>query len=171
MSQERESLKPVEGANRALRRRLSLKGELALALVPTLTVLAVLGLVEVLSQQRLLFASLASSAFLIYLDPHHGMNTVRTLVISHLLAATTGLLAYWAFGHGYLAGGSAMLVTIVAMILLDVVHPPAISTALGFAFRAGSENTLAIFGLALAITVILVVLQRTALWLLARLKP
>ncbi len=171
MSRGRESLKPVEGANRALRQRLTLKGELALALLPTLTVLVMLGLVEALSRQRLLFASLASSAFLIYLDPQHGMNTVRTLVSSHLLAATTGLLAYRAFGHGYLAGGGAMVVTIVAMILLDVVHPPAISTALGFAFRAGSENTLALFGLALVVTAILVVLQHAALWLLAHLKP
>ncbi len=171
MGTGRASPEPPAGDDRPPRRRLDLKRELLLALLPTLTVLAMLGLVEALSRQRLLFASLASSAFLIYLDPQHGMNTVRTLVSSHLLAATTGLLAYWAFGHGYLAGGGAMVVTIVAMILLDVVHPPAISTALGFAFRAGSENTLALFGLALVITAILVVLQRAALWLLAHLKP
>src|SRR6476659_1016402 len=70
MSEKRSSLKPLEGANRSLRRRLNLKGELLLALAPTVTVLGVLGLVEVLSQQRLLFASLSASAFLIYLDKH-----------------------------------------------------------------------------------------------------
>jgi hypothetical protein len=62
------SPQPLQGANRSLR-RLGLKGVFALALLPTLMVLSVLGLVETLSRQRLLFASLASSAFLIYLDP------------------------------------------------------------------------------------------------------
>jgi hypothetical protein len=63
------SPQPLQGANRSLRRRLGLKGVFALALLPTLMVLSVLGLVETLGRQRLLFASLASSAFLIYLDP------------------------------------------------------------------------------------------------------
>lgn len=66
MEEERESLKPIEGAARPGRARLPLKGELLLALAPTITVLIVFALVEVLSNQRLLFASLASSAFLIY---------------------------------------------------------------------------------------------------------
>jgi hypothetical protein len=35
MSAERESLKPIEGANRSLRRHLTLGGEFALAVVPT----------------------------------------------------------------------------------------------------------------------------------------
>lgn len=168
MPQEQASLKPGQPALRAKRQRLGLKGEFALALLPTLTVLIVLGLVEVLSRQRLLFASLASSAFLIYLDPQHGTNTVRTLIISQVSAATLGLLTYLAFGPGYLAGGSAMVVTIVVMILLDVVHPPAVSTSLTFAFRAGAENSIALFGLALGIVVILVILERAALWMLAR---
>ena len=168
MSQERESLKPVQGANRALRRRLGLKGEFALAFLPTVTVLIVLGFVEVLSRQRLLFGSLAASAFLIYLDPQHGTNTMRTLVISQTLAATVGFLTYSAFGPGYMAGGSAMVTTIVAMILLDAVHPPAVATSLTFAFRAGAEKSVVLFGLALGIVVVLVLLERVALWLLAR---
>lgn len=79
MSRNRSSLKPIQGANRTFRQRLTLKGELALATAPTAVVLAVFALVEVLSRQRLLFASLASSAFLIYLDPQHGTNNVRTM--------------------------------------------------------------------------------------------
>src|SRR4028119_2372998 len=101
MEQERESLKPVEGANRSLRRRLDLKGEFVLALLPTATVLVMLSLVEAFSRQRLLFASLASSAFLIYLDPQHGTNSVRTLVISQMTAAVIGFLTHLAFGPGY----------------------------------------------------------------------
>lgn len=167
MSQKRSSLKPLEGANRALRRRLNLKGEFALALLPTVTVLAMLGLVEVLSRQRLLFASLASSAFLIYLDPQHGTNSIRTLVFSQMMAASLGWITYLVFGSGYLSGGIAMVVTIILMILLDTVHPPAVATALSFALRAGKESNLVLFGLAVGITIMLVLLQRVALWVLA----
>lgn len=165
---QRKSMKPAGGAGPALRGRLSLKGEFALALAPTLTVLCVFSLVEVLSRQRLLFASLASSAFLIYLEPRHGTNSVRTLVVAQTLAATTGLTLYLLLGPGYVSGGGAMLVTIALMILLNAMHPPAVATALSFAFRAGNESNLLLFGLALGITAALVVLQRLALRVLAR---
>jgi hypothetical protein len=71
-----------------------------------------------------IFASLASSAFLIYLDPQHGTNSVRTLVVSQMLAASAGLLLYLSLGPGYLSGGGAMLVTIALMILLDACTRP-----------------------------------------------
>ena len=54
------------------------------------------------------------------------------------------------------------------MILLDAVHPPAVATSLSFAFRAGNEKNLVVFGLAVAITAMLVVIERLTLWLLAR---
>lgn len=168
MAQKRESLEPLKGADRSLRHRLDLKGEFFLALLPTVTVLGVFALIEVFSRQRLLFASLASSAFLIYLDPQHGTNTTRTLIISQMMAATLGLAAYLIFGPGYLSGGVAMIVTIILMILLDVMHPPAVSTSLGFAFRAGDESNLVLFGLAVLLTATLVVLERLMLWLIAR---
>ncbi len=168
MSQDRKSLKPIEGANRALRRRLHLRGELALAIAPTAVVLAVLALVEALSQQRLLFASLSSSAFLIYLDPQHGTNSVRTLLISQLMAAGLGFITYTTVGSGYLSGGLAMVITIVLMIVLDVVHPPAVATSLSFALRSGNESNLLLFGLAVGITATLVMLEKVSLWVLTR---
>ena len=61
MSEKRSSLKPIQGAKRSLRRRLGRKGELILALLPTASFPSVLALVEVLSRQRLLFASVAST--------------------------------------------------------------------------------------------------------------
>ncbi len=168
MERQRESLTPSQGATQAQRRQVGVRGELLLALLPTVTILGVLALVEALSRQRLLFASLASSAFLIYLDPEHGTNNVRTLVLAHLTGAVAGLLTYLLLGPGYIAGGSAMVATIVLMILLDYVHPPAVSTSLSFAFRAGAEQNLALFLLALAIIIVLVLLERVTLWLLAR---
>jgi len=139
-----------------------------LVAAPRVTVLGVLAFVEVLSRQRLLFASLASSAFLIYLDPQHGTNTVRTLVLAQLTAGIIGLLAYLVLGAGYLSGAVAMVVTITLMILLDIVHPPAVSTSLSFAFKAGNENNLVLFGLAVGVVALLAVLERFALWMLAR---
>jgi CBS-domain-containing membrane protein len=165
---EKESLKPVEGAARAIRRRLPLKGELMLAALPTATVLLVLGLVEVLSEQRLLFASLASSAFLIYLDPQHGMNSVRSLMVAQMGAALLGVGTFLLLGPGYDAAALAMVLTILLMILADAVHPPAVSTALSFALRAGDESNVLLFGLAVGITALLVLLERAALWMLAR---
>jgi CBS-domain-containing membrane protein len=167
-SGEMESLKPADPSTRRLRQKLDLKGELILALLPTVTVLAVLGMVELVTQQRLLFASLASSAFLIYLDPQHGTNSVRTLILSQMVAALTGWGTFVVLGDGYLSGGTAMVLTILVMILADVVHPPAVSTAMAFALRSGDASNVALFGLAVVITATLVVMERVALWLIAR---
>jgi CBS-domain-containing membrane protein len=168
MSRKLSSLELGQKAKRSLRQKLDLRGEFALALASTAVILVVLDLVEVLSRQRLLFASLAASAFLIYLDPEHGTNTVRTLVISQIMAATLGLVTFMIIGPGYLSVGSAMVLTITLMILLDAVHPPTVATSLSFALRANNENNLILFGLAVAITALLVGLEKVALWLLAR---
>jgi CBS-domain-containing membrane protein len=165
----RDSLQPIEGAKRFPRRRLGLKGEFILAFAPTTVVFLVFAMVKVLTDQPLLFASLASSAFLIYLDPQHATNTVRTLSLSQMMAATIGVVTHLLFGVGYLSGGVAMILTIFLMIIVDSVHPPAVSTSLSFAFRAGDASNLMLFGLAVAIIVILIVLQHIVLWLLARL--
>lgn len=153
---------------RERRKRIGLKGELLLAVMPTATVLAVLALVEVLSNQRLLFASLASSAFLIYLDPGHATNSVRTLVGAQTAAAVIGFVAFVVFGPGYISGGLAMVATIVLMITFDLMHPPAVATALSFALRAGDASNLMLFGLAVGVTAVLVLLQGAATWVLAR---
>jgi CBS-domain-containing membrane protein len=168
VSQELHSLEPVEGRARDLRRRLNRRDELLLVLLPTATVLVVLGLVEALSEQRLLFASLVSSAFLIYLDPQHGMNTVRALALSQLGAAVLGWMTYGLLGSGYLSGGVAMVTTIALMIVLDAMHPPAVATAMSFALRAGDVDNLLLFALSLGITTMLAALQKTAVWLVAR---
>lgn len=156
------------------RSRLGLRGELLLALAPTATVLLVLGLVEWISRHQLLYASLASSAFLIYLDPADAVNHVRTLVVSQMAAACAGLATFMLFGPGYLSAGLAMVITIVAMVAFDLMHPPAVSTSLSFGLRASDESNLALFGAAVGLTAILVVLQVVGLhmltWLLRKQK-
>lgn len=165
MNENKSTLKPLQ--NRPLRRNLDLKAEIALASAPTAIILLVMAFVDALSQQRLLFASLASSAFLIYLDPQHSTNTVRTLVLAQLMAASIGFITYLLLGNGYLSGGIAMIIAIALMIVLDIMHPPAVATSLSFALKAGNISNLALFAWAVCITAILVGLERYALWLLA----
>ncbi|AMJ68162.1 hypothetical protein AXW84_12595 [Hymenobacter sp. PAMC 26628] len=143
------------------RPRLAGRAELLLALLPTATVLLLLWLLKLLSNQQLLFASLASSAFLIYLDPRHRTNSVRNLAISQLGAA--------ALGPAYAAAAGALVLTIGLMVTADAMHPPAVATALNFAFRAGTgEGNLLLFGPAVGLVAVLVLLQRGSVWLLAR---
>lgn len=137
-----------------------------LVLLPTATVLGTLFFLETFSRQQILFTSLASSAFLIYLDPEHVMNRVRTLVIAQPLALLIGYAAHLLIPGDYPAAGVGMVLTIVVMVLLDAVHPPAVSTSLLFAFHDYSEHTLVLFGLALGMTLVLVGLEQTAVWLM-----
>lgn len=153
------------------RSRMPLLQELALALLPTLVVLVVLFVIERFGHQRLLFASLASSAFLIYLDPTHGTNRIGTLFWAQSLGALMGVLGLVLFGSGYLGAALAMVAVIALMVTFDIVHPPAVSTALSFAFGAGHQSTVLLFGLALGMLVLLVLLERVMLRLLARLGP
>ena len=81
-------------------------------------------LVDTWSRQRLLFASLASSAFLVYLDPDHEVNSVRTLVLAQGLAALVGFAAHAGLGGSAWGAGAAMVVVIFGMILLRR-HAPA----------------------------------------------
>ena len=159
----------LRASRRVVRRRLGIRGELLLALLPTTIVLLVMALVEVLSTQRLLFASLASSAFLIHLDPTHATNQIRTLTIAQLSAAALGWAAYALIGGGYVSAGAAMICAIVAMIVLDVMHPPAVATAMSFSLRADDASDLGLFALSVGVLAVLVLLQRSALWLLGRL--
>lgn len=161
---------PLGAPRYAVRQRLGIKGELLLALLPTLIVLLVMALVEALSTQRLLFASLASSAFLIYLDPTHATNQIRTLTVAQLSSAALGWGAFAVLGPGYLAAGVAMVCAIVMMVTLDVMHPPAVATAMSFSLRAGDATDLGLFALAIGILGVLVLLQRSAVWLMAKIS-
>ncbi len=62
-----------------------------------------------------------------------------------------------------------MVATIVLMIVADAVHPPAVSTALSFAFRAGADSNLLLFALAVGLVAVLIVLEKSSLWLIGRL--
>jgi CBS-domain-containing membrane protein len=129
-----------------------------------------LALVEKLGGQHLLCAALASSAFLIYLDPKHETNGVRTLVLSQSIAAIVGWTIWAILGSGYASAGIAMSAVIFLMILFKAVHPPAVATSLGFSLHRDNNASLVLFGLAIAITAALVLLRHAVLWVVSRRK-
>lgn len=135
------------------------KRELLIALLPTAVVLLTLIFVNALTRQRILFSSLASGAFFIYLDPKHRMNRIATLVFAHVAAVLSGFGMYSLLGPGYVSGGGAMMLTILLMILFNRLHPPAVGTSLIFAFRAGDESNVMLFVLALVVIAVLVLLE------------
>ena len=160
---------PRTAGDRFGRRRLGWKGELALLTPPIVVTLAVLAFLDVITRQRVLYASLAASALNIYQDPTSRSNGPRTLLAAHMTAIVAGLASDAVLAHTYLAAGVAMVSTIALMASLDYLHPPAVGTSLTFAFRAAEEETLNLFLMALGVTVALVVLERAMLWLLPRL--
>jgi CBS-domain-containing membrane protein len=144
---------------------------MVLAALPTLTVMGIFLALKVFSRQTFLFASLASSAFLIYQDPENGMNEAKVMIPAHVTAALVGFASFLVFGEGYLSGGVAMGLTIAVLVLFGIVNPPAVSTSLIFAFRAQQAETLLVFMLALVMVAVLYVLQRVGVALLRRVVP
>lgn len=149
-------------------RRYDLKTDILLALLPSAVMIAVLILLKAFSNQQILFSSLASSAFLIYLDPKHPANSIRTLLIAQLSAASIGYLVFLIAGLGYVSAAVSMIIAIAVMIAAKAMHPPAVSTALVFAFQYSKINTLFMFFFAVLLLIILIILQRSSLWLVNR---
>jgi CBS-domain-containing membrane protein len=149
-----------QNASRHSHLRLSVRQQFGLAIMPTVVVLLMVGCVQALRNQPLIFISLASSAFLV--DPEHPTNRIRTFLIAQSSAAPLGFGSVSLLGTGLLAPGVALVLTIVLIITLDAMHPPAMSTALSLAFHTSSLKTLAIFGLTMVIMASLVTLQKAA---------
>jgi CBS-domain-containing membrane protein len=141
--------------------------QLLLALLPTGTVLFMLGFFEALGREHLLCASMASSAFLVYRDPEHETNAARALVMSQMTAASIGWVMWSLLGPGFASASTATAATILVMILFNAVHPPAVSTALAFAMRTDGNSNIALFGLAVAMTAVLLLLKHAVLWFLS----
>lgn len=59
---------------------------------------------QIAEYQRFLFASIAASLCLIYLDIQHSTNEVKNRVIVHMIAATIGWFTYLIIGPGYPSG-------------------------------------------------------------------
>ena len=89
---------------------------------------------------------------------------------AHLVGVAVRVAAAVLLQPGYGAGAVAMAGTIVLLILWDIVHPPAVSTALGFAFFPQQDGAVGFFLLALVMLAALVVLRRAGAWVVRRLE-
>lgn len=135
-----------------------LKHRLLLASFPIIIVLIVLE-IEVVVRQHLLFTSLISSVFLIYLKPKDSMNDTLTIAISQVLAALTGYAFYSFFGVSYWVGASTLIVVTLLLVALNRFHPPAITTSLIFNYRTHQESDLTLFLLLLGLIILLFFLK------------
>lgn len=92
--------------------------------------LAALGLIGFLTSSLWLIAPLGASCVLLFAAPSAVLSQPMNLVCGHFIAAVIALvLVAVAPGHVWLAAGAAGL-TISAMVVLRIVHPPAGATAL-----------------------------------------
>ena len=91
-------------------------------------------------------------------------------MIAQISAAILGLATYVLFGPGYLSVAVAVITLIAVMIIFRAVHPPAVSTTLVFAFRAGNEDNLVLFGMALIVILVMVLMEQSFLWVLNHLR-
>jgi CBS-domain-containing membrane protein len=159
----------LDAPTRPYRQMRTWGGQIVTVVFPTLTVLVVLAILEGVTRHPLLFTSLGSSAFLGHVDPRPGKRAVLVLLVTQLAGAILGLVAFTVVGPGYTAAGVAVFAVTLGMVAADTLHPPAVSTALAFAFKAEADRNLALFGTALAATAAMVTVGRVAFWLVDRL--
>ncbi|MEN9734626.1 MAG: hypothetical protein RLZ45_2621 [Verrucomicrobiota bacterium] len=75
-------------------------------------------------------ASMAASAVLVFAVPHGPLSQPWPVLAGHGLSAAIGVLCARLLGHGWLAAGVAVGVSIGAMHQLRCIHPPGGATAL-----------------------------------------
>lgn len=129
-----------------------------LAVVSTATVLSVLiviFIVQDLIRQPVLITSLASSTFLLYYQPLNEINRFGPLVFGHIIATSIGYLASLLLPVPYVSAAVSMALSIVVLVLLRMVHPPAISTSLVFSYRPHDATVIVTFLLTLAVVIAL----------------
>ena len=136
-------------------KRYSVQHLAAVSIATVLSVIAVIFVVQELASRPILVASLGSSAFLLYFQPRNEVNNFRPLVLGHLLAAATGYGANLLLPEPYLSVATGLAVTVLLLTGLRLVHPPAISTSLVFAYRPEQAEAIVTFGLTLLVVVAL----------------
>lgn len=113
-------------------------------LIASFLSLTVLGAVAVFFAWPLVFPSLGPTAFLVFYAPARAMSWPRNCVLGHLLAMACGFAFYfllvWFFPEKALSPhfglSKALLVSLAVgltgliMVLTDILHPPAASTAM-----------------------------------------
>jgi CBS-domain-containing membrane protein len=87
--------------------------------------LLLLGALTAASGTPLVLGSFGASAVLVFGYPRGPFSSLRAVLGGHLLASLIGLAVLHAGGDGPLGLGLAVALTILGMMALRVVHPPA----------------------------------------------
>lgn len=148
---------------------LNLRARLILGIFPVIIVL-VLTALEIKLRQHIIFTSLVSSIFLIYLRPNELMTDTATILVSQFTAALTGYLSYKLFGNSFWSVCVTILLVTAILILLNRLHPPAIATSVIFNYRTHSESDLFLFGLLIGIAVVLILVRWITNYLLSKMN-
>lgn len=127
----------------------------AVSAATVITVVLMIVVIEQIAEQAVLVTSLAASTFLLYYQPLHRMNRFVPVVGGHLIAAGAGFLADEVIPSSTVALAVAITVTVVTLASLRIIHPPAISTSVVFAYRPHDASALLTFSLTLAVVVAL----------------
>jgi CBS-domain-containing membrane protein len=113
------------------------------AVLAGLTVFAI-GLIWNITHYGIIFASFGSSAFIVYVTPRNEQASMHNILGAYPLAGFFGystieyLLPYLDFSHSLnyaIAGGVAVGITILAMLLTGFKHAPAGGAALAFVLK------------------------------------
>ena len=142
------------------------KSYLMQSLLSVVTIAVILYFVEVLTHAAIV-AALGSSAFIVFAMPRSITAHPRRLVGGHVVGLISGILCYYVFLAGPLAGvvarwefttllvyALAVGLSIFLMTVTNTEHPPAAGTALGIVAHAWSYQVvvfilLSVIGLAI----------------------
>lgn len=122
------------------------------------TLLVTIFVVRDLARQPVLVTSLASSTFLLYYQPANEVNRFRPLIFGHLLSCFVGFVASIILPAPYISAAVSISVSVMAMMMLRITYPPAVSTSLVFSYRPHEISALLTFILTLFMVVTLAVL-------------
>ena len=134
--------------------------------------LSILSMVLVISgilEQPVLFTSLASTTFLIFVRPESKTSQYRNVIGGHYVSATVGFLIAISAEKAMLLHDEKIMLGLICalsvaaasilMHFLDMEHPPAAGTALAFAFGVRSADMLVTLGIALSTIIFLACLK------------
>ena len=136
-------------------------------LVASFVSLSTLGAVAYFFNWPLIYPALGPTAFLIFYAPARSMSWPRNCVLGHLAALCCGLSLYFLalrfFPEKFLGEAFTLFETVIAsgamalsallMVILDILHPPAASTAM-LAATGYFDTPPKILGLALALALL-----------------
>ena len=114
------------------------------SLLATLVLLLALWVMK--TNQRVLVASLGATAFIVFALPNSLTARPRNVFGGHVIGLLCGVLANWLAvsdsPYVIIVYAAAVGITMFVMVVFDLEHPPAAGTALGIAILGAGEGAI-----------------------------